>query len=216
VDPALAGEPFRAGALVVSARTVPELETLRRLAEGSHVELAAERTRTLIAEALVAETDRERLPTPEFQVAYQPNFRVPLDVGSGSGAYLQLGVQIPLPVWETGAAAVRRAELDAAMQRLRVERLRHEILVRVALQRRLLELRLEGWRSLATDDTTAIERLRALAAVAYREGTLGILELVDAHQSILELVLRRAELDAQAVSAWLDLEGAFGMELFER
>ena len=48
------------------------------------------------------------------------------------------------------------------------------------------------------------------------EACFGVLELVDAHQSILELTLRRADLDAEAMRAWLALEAAVGVELVRR
>jgi hypothetical protein len=74
----------------------------------------------------------------------------------------------------------------------------------------------KGWRKLAIDDTTAIGRLRTLASVAYREGTLGVLELVDAHQSMVDVMLRRVDLDAAVTRSWLELEAAVGVELYAR
>ena len=218
VDPDLIGTSFAVAPLAVEMRPLPELAVLRSLAEERHGGLTVERLRSEFLTAQVDRADRERIPSPDVQLAYQPNFRIPLDPspGYGTGGYVQLGVSIPLPVWETGSALVRRTELDASMQRLKVERMRQEILVNVVLNRRVVEQRITGWHALASDDTSAIERLRTLASLAYREGTLGALELVDAHQSILDVVLRRVDLDAALVRAWLDLETAVGLELYKR
>ena len=144
--------------------------------------------------------------------------RVP-EIRLGLGTYLTsdpdsasiyAGITVPLPIFDTGDAAVSRARAarDAAIEaRGAVE---HE--VRARLQGRLAVLRARR-EALDRFDRTTGAQLPALAEMAeasYRLGSSGVFELIDSFRVRFELELARIELVTEIIDAETDVLAATG------
>lgn len=123
---------------------------------------------------------------------------------------LFFGLAFPLPVLDRrgGAVATARGRGDAAAASL--ERTR----IRVASEAALAEQRFRTAidqqaliRGAALDEAS---QLLATARVAYAEGEVGVVEMVDAAEAYLEARLLQAEIDRRSWTARLDLEHAMG------
>ncbi len=165
-------------------------------------ELAAARAATdaLAAEASLARTSRLS------GTAVTGGFKQQSDGRSG----LFLGVQLPIPVIDRRAGAVEAAsaEVDRAESELDLQR------IVVAREASLANARLAGaerQRALLGDSgiEQAAELLR-IARIAYEEGEMGIVELVDAADAFLEARLLDTSVRADLMHATHELEHALG------
>jgi outer membrane protein TolC len=150
----------------------------------------------------------QRLPTPTLGYGLKRS-------GAGDVAHngYQLSLDLSVPLFNRGQSAAAlavaqaaRATAETAFLRLRVEtevRARHAVL---ALQ----EQRAARYRQSVAD---AAEPLAAIARVAYEEGELGILELLDAGRQLLDARLRLLELAAVTRLAAIELDRAIGVEI---
>ncbi len=165
--------------------------------------VVAARLRITVAEREVHRAEMERVP--EFLLG--AGTYVTSDGDSVSG---YLGLSVPLPVIDTGEAAVRAAE---SRRTLAIEE--HEALVRraeAALEGalRLLDARraaLEGF------DRSAAGRageVLAMAEAAYRLGSIAIFELLDAYAARHEIELTRLDLMRGVYEAEIDLLAVVG------
>jgi cobalt-zinc-cadmium efflux system outer membrane protein len=123
---------------------------------------------------------------------------------------LFLGVQLPLPVLdrkgsaiEGARAAVAGAESEAALVEAMVAVEATRARARLDAAARITEL--VGERGLAEAET-----LLAIARVAYGEGEIGIVEVVDAAQTFTEAALQGVRARVAAWSAYFELEKAVG------
>ena len=149
--------------------------------------------------------NRLRIPDPVifagFKRANEPG-------GTRYGPYL--GISISIPVFEHGQNRV--AELEAEMRR---SSYRQEVLDgQIQSQVRGIYEELEMRRQAAADYRLQLERqsteLDRIATLAYQEGELGILELLDSYRIRRQSVLRLLELTAMTKQAEINLEGAIG------
>ena len=135
-----------------------------------------------------------------------------LDHAAGRNGYA-FSAGMVLPVFSRGKAdsAVAAAGLLAA----RAER--DALTVRIDQEVRVAHARAHHLRSLvAAYESDALERSRELvriATLAYDEGELGILELLDAHRSLVTAELRAMEFRSAARAAAISLDLAAGEEL---
>ena len=124
------------------------------------------------------------------------------------GAFL--GLSLPVPLWDRrgGAVEAARARVAAAESRLALARRQVENDVRRALDAyRSLARRAELFEaSLAEDATDLLE----VAQVAYDEGEMELIELLDAAEALLEARLAEARLRAEFWTRYYDLERAVG------
>jgi cobalt-zinc-cadmium efflux system outer membrane protein len=166
--------------------------------------VVAARRRVEAAERDVHRAEMERIP--EMTLGAGAYFTTDGDSTSG-----YLGLSIPLPVFDTGEAAVRRAE---AAQAAATEE--HEAVIAyadAALQGAvsLLEARREALASFDEATASRSDEMSGMAEAAYRLGVTGIFELLDAFDARLELALTRIELLSATVAAEIDvLEVATG------
>lgn len=144
--------------------------------------------------------------------------RVP-EIRLGLGTYLTsdpdsasiyAGITVPLPIFDTGDAAVSRARAarDAAIEaRGAVE---HE--VRARLQGRLAVLRARREALERFDRTTGAQlpALGEMAEASYRLGSSGVFELIDSFRVRFELELARIELVTEIIDAETDVLAATG------
>jgi cobalt-zinc-cadmium efflux system outer membrane protein len=119
---------------------------------------------------------------------------------------LVLGVSIPLPIFEQGEGASRRAagqaKAAAAERELALARARSDVR---GLWKQAVQIQ-EAAREFRRDALDGSRRLTEIARIAYRGGEAGILEFLDAHRSLNEAETRAIELELAARAAVLELE----------
>lgn len=127
---------------------------------------------------------------------------------SDSGYAFGLGIVVPLFARGTAEAAVSAAALTAAEGRRAALALEIEADVRVAYAR--AEAARERVQAYESDALVRSRELVRIATLAYDEGELGILELLDAHRTRLDAELRAVSLktDARLAAVLLDFATA--------
>jgi cobalt-zinc-cadmium efflux system outer membrane protein len=180
-----------------AAGTLESLQVELRRAEQIPAVLAMER-RVEAAALDVERAERERVP------------EIRLGVGSylttdPDSASIYAGVTVPLPVFDTGDAAVSRAR--AARSAAEEARDAIEAQTHARLEGLLATLRARR-EALARFDAETLSRLPAIqemAEASYRLGASGVFELLDTFRARFELELQRVELLVQMVEAQTDV-----------
>ena len=187
-------------------RPIMALDTLTTRATSSRAEL---RALQLSAEraALEAEAARKaRWPAPTVFGGLK---RADTDQGRESGAVF--GVSVAVPLFDSGGR--ESARWDAERIRAEAERgaIEHQIRREIARACDALALRQDA---LTQDEASAADDLTRIADVAYREGDVGILELLDAVRTASRARLRTIDLKLDARLAQIALERAVGDRLW--
>jgi cobalt-zinc-cadmium efflux system outer membrane protein len=181
--------PASVDALVTRAiSTRAELRALQRFADRAELESEAAR--------------RARLPAPTLFGGLKR-----ADAGSGHERGGVFGVNVSLPLFDAGGRDV--AHWQAERSRVEVVRasLEHQIRAEVTRASEALALRQTA---LSEDAERAGDELTQIAEVAYREGEVGILELLDAVRTASRARMRSIELKLDARLAQIALERAVG------
>jgi cobalt-zinc-cadmium efflux system outer membrane protein len=129
------------------------------------------------------------------------------DDNSGRDRGGLVGVSVSLPLFDTGGREVARWQAERA--RVEAERASIERQIRAEITRasEMLALRQAA---VSEDAIGAGDELMQIAEVAYREGEVGILELLDAVRTASRARMRSIELRRDARLAQIDLERAVG------
>jgi cobalt-zinc-cadmium efflux system outer membrane protein len=181
--------PASIDALVTRAiSTRAELRALQRFADRAELESEAAR--------------RARLPAPTLFGGLKR-----AAAGSGHERGGVFGVNVSLPLFDAGGREVARWQAE----RSRVEMVRvsieHQIRAEITRASDTLVLRQTA---LSEDPEGAGDELTRIAEVAYREGEVGILELLDAVRTASRARMRSIELKLDARLAQIALERAVG------
>lgn len=165
-------------------------------------EVAAARAAVESARAAASVARRERIPDLTATGGYKTQ-------SDGlTGAFL--GLSLPLPVWDRRGGTVDAAEarLAAAESRLALTRRQVENDVRRALETyESLSRRAELLGATATDEAAD---LLEIARVAYAEGEMELIELLDAAEALWEAQMAEARLRADLWTGYYDVERAVG------
>jgi outer membrane protein, heavy metal efflux system len=191
LDPQPAG--VAADALIEKAvSTRAELRALQHMAERATLEADAAR--------------RARLPSPNLFGGLKR-----ADDGSGRQTGGVFGLSVSVPVFDAGG----RESARWAAERARVEAARASIEYRIRSDitgaSEVLSMRQAA---LSLEQPGAVDELAQIAEVAYREGELGILELLDAVRTASRARSRHIDLRLQARLAQIALERAVGDTLW--
>jgi cobalt-zinc-cadmium efflux system outer membrane protein len=177
-------------------------ERALELALARRGEVAAARAAVESARAAASVARRERIPDLTATGGYKTQ-------SDGlTGAFL--GLSLPLPVWDRrgGAVAAAEARLAAAESRLALTRRQVENDVRRALETyESLSRRAELLGATATDEAAD---LLEIARVAYAEGEMELIELLDAAEALWEAQMAEARLRADLWTGYYDVERAVG------
>lgn len=180
----------------------------------------------LVAQALDARLDHRarQLTSTQFETERRAaeRLRVPVPTvsaglkRSGAGGFLhngyQFSVDLGVPLFNRGQAAAVQAQAQADRARAEAEALRLQIEADVRTAHTTVALRraqTETYRRAVADTA---EPLVATARVAYEEGELGILELLDATRQAVDARLRSLEASALARGAAIELDRTIGRE----
>jgi cobalt-zinc-cadmium efflux system outer membrane protein len=168
--PDLPGEPFR-------SRDIPAIEALVARAVQSRADLRAlERaSQRFLLEADAAR--RARLPSPTVAAGIK---RGEIEEGRTATGGL-LGVRVTLPLFDTGARDVARWRAEQSRAEAERVALLGEIRAQLSGAAQSAALRQQAVTSMESAVTSA-EELAGIADVAYRDGEVGILEVLDARR----------------------------------
>lgn len=181
--------PISVDALVTRAvSTRPELRALQRSADRADLESVAAR--------------RARLPAPTVFGGLK---RADAESGRERGGVF--GVSLSVPLFDTGSRETARWQAERS--RLEAEAASMERQIRAEITRASEALALR--QAAASEDAEAAgDELSTIAEVAYREGEVGILELLDALRTASRARVRSIELRLDARLAQIALERAVG------
>jgi cobalt-zinc-cadmium efflux system outer membrane protein len=181
--------PASVDALMTRAMsTRAELRALQRLTDRAELESVAAR--------------RARLPAPTLFGGLK---RADDESGRERGGVF--GVSVSLPLFDTGGREVARWQAERS--RVEAERLSIEHQIRAAITRASEALALRQ-AAVSEDAAGAGDELTQIAEVAYREGEVGILELLDAVRTASRARMRSIEVRLEARLAQIALERAVG------
>jgi outer membrane protein, heavy metal efflux system len=180
----------------------PALDNLIARAMLSRAELRAFGRAADRAEREADAARRARLPAPTIFGGLK---RADDDSGRARGGVF--GVNLSLPVFDAGGREAAR--WVAERTRVDAERLAVEEEIRAEITRASESLALRQ-RALSDDQASAGDELMTIAEVAYREGEVGILELLDAVRTASRARIRSIEIRLDARLAQIALERAVG------
>jgi cobalt-zinc-cadmium efflux system outer membrane protein len=124
-----------------------------------------------------------------------------------------IGITIPLPLFNKGQTEVARftAEQERASARLQV--LSQQIRAAIEGTVQALNVRLRARDEYRTELAESGPELIRIATVAYQEGEIGILQLLDAYRVQRQTQLRLLDIQAVVKEAQIELERVMGEEL---
>ncbi len=134
------------------------------------------------------------------------------DIGSRVANGAVVGITVPLPLFNNGQAEVARYSAEQERSSARLELLTRQIRVAVKGSAEAFHIRQK-----ASDDyrgqlaETGPELVR-IATVAYQEGEIGILQLLDAYRVHRQAELRMLEIQTAVKEAQIELERVVGEE----
>lgn len=204
------------GALPVPSEP-PSLEELRARAVDSRADYRAEQK--ALARYKIEEQAARRLRIPEPQVSAglkradvisgaEPN---PFSNVTRTGVAFSLSV--PLPVFNSGRYEVARYQAEQEQATARVAVLARQIQTEIQGAREVLTIRREALAGYEGELESAGVELTRITRVAYEEGEVGILELLDSLRVSRLANLRLLELQAGVREAFIELERVVGAEL---
>lgn len=149
-----------------------------------------------------------RIPTPSITFGTKQS-----TTGAGSDVGSQLALDVTVPLFNRGQAAVALASAQAA--RAEAERAFLRLLVEAEVRRAHAAAALEHARAARYEQALVetAEPLTEIARVAYEEGELGILELLDASRQLIDARLRVLDFAATGRLAAIELDRVTGVEI---
>lgn len=149
-----------------------------------------------------------KIPTPTITGGLKRS-----DVAGLVSTGYQVSLDLSVPLFNRGAAAVALAEAQRTSASAEADAMRSRIVSEVEAAYRLLavhQARLARYREAAS---TVAEPLAKIGRVAYEEGEVGILELLDAERQALDARLRVLDFAAAVKRARIELDRVIGEEL---
>ena len=126
-----------------------------------------------------------------------------------------LAVSIGLPLFNKGQAERALAEAESARARARQSFVEHQILADVRAAHGTLQLRRQIAREYRLSVGSRTAEILEIALVSYREGELGILDLLDAFREAQRTKLRQLELLASAKLAEVEFDRSMAKDLLQ-
>jgi outer membrane protein, heavy metal efflux system len=204
------------GALPVSSE-LPSVEELRSRAIDSRADYRAERQALMRYQLEEQAARRLRIPDPEVAVGVK---RANVVSGMGPNPFsdvtrtgIAFSLTIPLPVFNSGRYEVARFQAEQEQAKARGAVLARQIETEIQGAREALTIRREALSAYQRELESAGVELTRITRVAYAEGEVGILELLDSLRVNRLASLRLLELQAGAREAFIELERVAGAEL---
>jgi cobalt-zinc-cadmium efflux system outer membrane protein len=204
------------GELTIPGET-PGLEGLVRRAMEARADYRAERRNLARFQIEEAAARRLRVPEPQFTVGLKRADNIPglpptpysLATTSGSA----FSVSVPIPVFNNGRVEVARyrAEQDQVSAHMTV--LVRQIRTEIQGARDVVEIRRASLDQYQREIESAGSELTRITQVAYQEGEVGILELLDSFRVNRTATLRLLDLRTGLKEAFVELERVVGEEV---
>jgi cobalt-zinc-cadmium efflux system outer membrane protein len=198
-------------------RATPDLESLVRRAMGARADYRAEQLTLARYQIEEQAARRLRIPEPQITLGLKRADNVsglppmPLSIVRNSGS--AFSVSVPLPVFNNGRYEVARyrAEQDQVNARLAV--LNRQICTEIQGAREVVEIRRAALAEYQREVESAGSELTRITQIAYQEGEIGILELLDSLRVSRAVNLRLLDLMAGLKEAFIELERVVGEEV---
>lgn len=178
------------------------VDALMKRALSARAELRALQGSAQRAQLEAEAARRARLPAPTVFGGLKR-----ADDQSGRSTGGVIGVNLSIPLFDTGGREAARWAAEGARVQAERHALERRIRAEIASAAEVLGLRQAA---VSEDTAEAGDELMRIAEVAYREGEVGILELLDAARTAARARTRRIELRRDARLAQIALERAVG------
>jgi cobalt-zinc-cadmium efflux system outer membrane protein len=153
--------------------------------------------------------ERLRFPEPVLNAGLKR-----ADVGQPGIAHGPvIGITVPLPLFNKGQAEAARFTAEQERVSARLQILSQQIRAAIEGTVEALNVRLRARDEYRTELAETGPELIRIATVAYQEGEIGILQLLDAYRVQRQTQLRLLDIRAVAKEAQIELERALGEEL---
>jgi cobalt-zinc-cadmium efflux system outer membrane protein len=195
-----------ADALAPSA-TVPLLATVLQEALSNRGDYRSTQLSIAQFDAEREAATRLRMPTPTFTGGLKRSV-----TGNASASGYQFSVDIATPLFSRGQAAAALASAQKARAEAEAESRRMRIEAEVRAAHTALGIHQERAARYRQSAAAIAEPLATIGRVAYEEGELGILELLDSDRQALDARLRILDFAAAARRAAIELDRAIGRE----
>lgn len=123
-----------------------------------------------------------------------------------------IGVTVPLPLFNKGQAEVARFAAEQERVAARLQLLSQQIKATVEALLQAFEIRSRTREAFASELSNSGPELVKIATVAYQEGEIGILQLLDVYRAQRTARLKMLDIDAAVKEAQIELERAIGEE----
>lgn len=153
--------------------------------------------------------DRLKIPEPLLNAGFKR-----ADVGQNriaNGGVV--GVTVPLPLFNKGQAEVARYSAEQERISARLQILTQRIRAAVEGTVRAFNVRVQARDRYRQELADSGPELIRIATVAYQEGEIGVLQLLDAYRSQRQAQLRMLDIQAAVKEAQIELERVVGEEL---
>lgn len=150
---------------------------------------------------------RLRMPTPTFTGGLKRS-----EAGNLTASGYQFSIDVSVPLFNHGQAAIALASAQKAQAEAEAERSRVRIEAEVRAAHTALAIQQRQAARYRQSAADIAEPLAKIGRIAYEEGELGILELLDSDRQALDARLRILDLAAAARNAAIELDRAIGRE----
>lgn len=183
--------------------------TLVQRAMGAREDFRAEQRRLEQFRLEERAADRLKIPEPLLNAGFKR-----ADVGQNriaNGGVV--GVTVPLPLFNKGQAEVARYSAEQERISARLQILTQRIRAAVEGTVRAFNVRVQARDRYRQELADSGPELIRIATVAYQEGEIGVLQLLDAYRSQRQAQLRMLDIQAAVKEAQIELERVVGEEL---
>ncbi len=186
-----------------------DAEALARRALAARQDFRAEQHRLTFFQLEQRAAEKLRIPEPVVSAGYKR-----ADIGMNQivhGGVVE--VSVPLPLFNKGQAEVSRFSAEQERTSARIQILSRQIRASVEGAARAFNARIaarDRFRRALSDTGPELVRI---ARIAYLEGEIGILQLLDAYRSQREAEIRSLEIELAVKEAQIELESVVGEEL---
>jgi cobalt-zinc-cadmium efflux system outer membrane protein len=153
--------------------------------------------------------DRLRIPEPVLNAGFKRADAGQNRIANGG----VVGVTIPLPLFNKGQAEVARYSAEQERISARLQILTQRIRAAVEGTVRAFNVRVQARDRYRQELANSGPELIKIATVAYQEGEIGILQLLDAYRSQHQAQLRMLDIQAAVKEAQIELERVVGEEI---
>ena len=188
---------------------VPAIDALVQRALTHRSEYVAEQRQIIRSELERRAAERLRYPDP---VAIAGIKRGDVAVGRTETSSA-VGISIPVPLFNKGQTEVARWRAEADIAAARRDALDRRIRGEVVGAAEALRLRNSALEQYRTEVNQPGAELSRIVRVAYQEGEVGILELLDSYRVTRQALIRIVDLEALAKESQIELDRAVGEEV---